>query len=162
MKTLEEKMTLGNLVFKKDYEGNDFPQLEITGHMEGKTHTYYLSPFRGYGFQVSGGPNGEGSFGRSEFLGLTNIVNDLSESVGKAVFYGMVLNAIHDHNRRYKENWYPNYDEQKKIDEFAEAAYKWVETLVQEPKQQTLFERMTQQFDERFSKKNKLKFKRNN
>jgi hypothetical protein len=127
---VETKMVLGEMVFK--FKGNEdkvmetFPQLEVTGEKYNKEHTYYLSPFRGYGFQVSGGPNGEGSFGTSEFVGLKNIVKGLDKNVAQAILYGMALNALHDHSRHYNESWYPSFEEKQKLDKFATASYDWV------------------------------------
>ena len=55
-----------------------FPQLRIPciivsddGERE---HNFFLSPFRGYCFQVSGGPNGEGSYASTPVIGLGNVV----------------------------------------------------------------------------------------
>ena len=56
---------------EKVYSANStMPQLKIIcGEDE-----YYLSPFRGYAFQVSNTINGVGSVGCSEVVGLGNIV----------------------------------------------------------------------------------------
>ena len=72
-KTKETNMvrnvSFGNLVMK----GNGFPCLEVK--IEGFEHTYYLSPFRGYKFQVSGTVDGSGDYGSTDAFGLGNIVN---------------------------------------------------------------------------------------
>jgi hypothetical protein len=55
---------LGQQIFK------EIPQLEVINN-EGRDtqNIYYLSPFRAYGFQVSGTDTGIGSYGVSEFIG---------------------------------------------------------------------------------------------
>ena len=53
-------------------DGSEMPQLKIVcGEGGGE---YYLSPFRGYAFQVSYTINGVGSAGSSEVVGLGNII----------------------------------------------------------------------------------------
>ena len=60
--------------------GSEMPQLKIVcGEDE-----YYLSPFRGYAFQVSNTINGVGSVGCSEVVGLGNIVKACDGYVGTA------------------------------------------------------------------------------
>ena len=62
----EIKMELGEVVMK-----NGFPTIQV--RPEGNTEWKYLSPFRGYAFQVSG-ENG-GDYGASQVIGLKNLVD---------------------------------------------------------------------------------------
>lgn len=149
-------LELGNMVFvfKDDKVMEKFPQLEVIAKGETKEHKYYLSPFRAYGFQVSGGPNGQGSYGVSQFVGLKNLVTSLDKSVAEAVFYDMALSALHDHSRG--TGWYPSFEEKQKIDKFTTASYEWVKSLIpaakQEVKKESVIERMTKQFEKNFKK----------
>jgi hypothetical protein len=153
-------LELGNMVyvFEEDTSMAKFPQLEVIDKGNTKEHTYYLSPFRAYGFQVSGGPNGEGSYGVSQFVGLKNLVTGLEKAVAEAVFYEMALSALHDHSRG--TGWYPSFEEKQKIDKFTTASYEWVKSLTgqKQPvkketvKKETVIERMTKQFEKNFKK----------
>ena len=67
------KLNIGDV---KNFEG--VPVLEL--HVEDyerkvKRNTIYLSPFRGYRFQVSGSLDGNGDYGSTEVVGLGNVLN---------------------------------------------------------------------------------------
>lgn len=55
---------------------NTMPQMKITvnDNISGRTRIGYLTPFRGYRFQVSGDMNGGGDYGSSEVVGLARIL----------------------------------------------------------------------------------------
>lgn len=60
-------------------DSSKMPQLKLMvtsdlGEDGTATRSYYLSPFRGYRFQVSGNADGECDYGSSEVIGLGNVV----------------------------------------------------------------------------------------
>ena len=56
------------------YTGENFPQMKIPCIVEGREHCFYLSPYRGYRFQVSGDERGSGSYAATPVIGLGNII----------------------------------------------------------------------------------------
>ena len=57
----------------------DYPEQVIDKVRYPKHHkAYWLSPFRLYKFQVSGGPNGEGDFGSSDVVNLHHVIETFS------------------------------------------------------------------------------------
>lgn len=60
------------------HTGENFPQLKIPCIVDGREHCYYLSPYRGYRFQISGDERGSGSYAATPVVGLGNIVLALS------------------------------------------------------------------------------------
>lgn len=131
------KMKLGNIVVKED----GVPQLEVRGTLE-KQHTYYASPFRGYGFQVSGNDKGVNDCGASEFVGLNTIVKAQEPVIAKALFRALLLNALMKHNRLYDEVWSPSFEETQKMDEFINACYTWVVSEIDRIREQKLMMRL--------------------
>lgn len=65
------KLNIGEV---KNFEG--VPVLELHVEDNGrKVNTVYLSPFRGYRFQVSGTLDGVGDYGSTEVVGLGNVLH---------------------------------------------------------------------------------------
>lgn len=126
MEKVNAKLSIGKTFFKH------IPQLELIVTDEQGTDTFYLSPFRAYGFQVSETDDGIGSAGQSEFLGLENIVRANSKTMAIRIFRALALNAIMDHNRYYENSYYPSFNEFKVFDQFIDASYDWVKSIVDE------------------------------
>lgn len=124
-------MKLGKEFFK------EIPQLEVIsqGRDEKENHTYYLSPFRAYGFQVSGTDDGIGSYGASEFIGLTNVVRQNSERIAKAIFRALAIDALTRHNRG-NQAWYTNFEEENTLINFVDTSYDWVKSIVDKENEQ--------------------------
>jgi hypothetical protein len=118
-----KKMQLGKEIFK------EIPQLEVIATGGEKAHTFYLSPFRAYGFQVSGTDDGQGSFGTSEFIGLQNIYRNNNERIAKAIFRAMAGNALTAHNQYYQKLWEPSFEEGKIFDTFIDSSYDWIKLI---------------------------------
>lgn len=132
------KMKIGKVFIK------NIPQLEIIAEREnGETSTFYLSPFRAYGFQVSETDDGQWSRGQSEFIGLEYIVRANEKAIAKAIFRAMAGNALTAHNQHYKEIWDPSFEEAARLEAFITDSYTWVRTLVKKQGkgiQKTFFE----------------------
>ena len=89
METIEvKKATWGEL---RMYE-NFMPVLEVK--VDDKV-VGYLSPFRGYRFQVSGTFEGEGDYGSSEVIGLKNAILKSTGTSDESLYYRSNCNA-HD------------------------------------------------------------------
>lgn len=74
---------------------SQMPTLEITCEEEGTpiTEAYYLQPFRGYRFQCSGSPDGDGDYGCSGILHLDQLkVLDYTQRT--TVLEAMAVQAI--------------------------------------------------------------------
>lgn len=67
------KIEIGNVI---DFEGVPVLELNVVD-FERKVNksTVYLSPFRGYRFQVSGTFDGHGDYGSTEVVGLGNVLH---------------------------------------------------------------------------------------
>ena len=79
------------------FTGGNFPQLKIPciEYEEGKQereHDYYLSPYRGYRFQVSGDERGGGSYAATPVVGLGNVVLALSNYKAPVSNYSIYAN----------------------------------------------------------------------
>lgn len=145
-------MKLGNIIRKEE---SGMPQLEIIGvtaRGEEKEHTYYLSPFRGYRFQVSENAHGEWDCGSSEVLGLGNIIlatksfegvasrNSVFASnhgykngnAAKEIFHAMIITALTDHARMYKEGLSLSMDDRRTIDGFVDECYEYLTKVVEQ------------------------------
>ena len=121
------KMKLGTIV--RNDESPEVPQLEVQeiGINGEVSNTYYLTPFRTYGFQVSKTITGINTMGRSEFVGLQNIVKNNDKWLTKEIMKAMIMEAIHDYNSRWNDqNWSPDYQETKTIFTFIDQSIKWV------------------------------------
>lgn len=124
MEKANAQMSLGEEIFK------EIPQLEVVVTDDKDSMKYYLTPFRAYGFQVSGTDDGQGSYGQSEFIGLQYIVRRNEKRIAIAIFRAMTLNALMDHNRHYEKQWYPNFEENQVLDKFINSSYDWVKAIV--------------------------------
>ena len=132
-RTEEIKITLGEMtiVTYSDREPG-IPTLEIKSvqqafdAVEEIPHTYYLTPFRGYGFQVSGTKEGEGAFGRSAFIGLEGITGKLGKAIEEELYSSLIENAIRKHAEIVDKTVYIGYNGALIINRFAEASHKWV------------------------------------
>ena len=129
---------LGNITF----EGrSDIPTVEI---MAGDKITGYLTPFRGYSFQVSGDKHGDGDYGASPVIAFyKDVLKGIPKSAALTLLSGQATMALVSH-RGYAENitntnkaepenpvqihkpsWaYPEYAE--KFTEFIEKSYEWI------------------------------------
>jgi hypothetical protein len=114
---------------------------------------YYLAPFRGYKFQVSGTLDGGGDYGSTEVVGLLNIYNALidvggcnapcrqSNVSGKhmvaEIYYCMAMTAILLHSQhglvaeRNEDNGLTNeikigYEDRRRLYKFIEECVEWV------------------------------------
>lgn len=129
-------MKLGKIV-QTDYRGNALegivkgvPQLEVHG-FKGKEneqeHTYYVSPFRGYGFQASETISGLWDAGTSEFTGLLELERKLDNNrMTERVFKSMIMECLHDHARRYDNGWSPSFEETNIIWDFTTECYEYI------------------------------------
>ena len=106
----EKTIIFGETVYAN---ASKMPQLEIKYTIYGDERVLYLSPFRGYSFQVSGSIEGSGSYGASSVVGLGNIVNIkpsahspangysafssniTSAEYGKEFMYGLAVTALY-------------------------------------------------------------------
>lgn len=81
------------------YEGHsNIPTIKITDGV----HTGYLSPFRGYSFQVSGTKDGDGDYGSSgiiKFKELYVAIND--KSMTFAIMKAAAVDAVAEWCRRF-------------------------------------------------------------
>lgn len=132
--TEEMKVTIGEL-FTKQYSDKEpgIPVLEIHSLRirgeEEKAHTYYLTPFRGYGFQVSGTKDGEGSFGRSAFIGLKEITGKLDKGIEYDIYRSFIDNAIYEHTKYVGIKLDIRYEDEQTLNAFAKASHEWVSTI---------------------------------
>lgn len=113
--------------------GHGIPVLKLA---EGK----FLSPFRGYSFQVSGDEEGHGDRGSSKVLGLGNVIqtklvrgqlnsslyasNLASDELPREIFRLMALDAIFQSNFR-KEDF--EYQDWWVFETFIDDCVTWVE-----------------------------------
>ena len=121
--TTKMEMTLGNNITEE--EGN-IPNLEINSQKNGQPHTHYLTPFRGYGFQVSETIDGRRSRGTTEFVGLEKLVKGLDEGTAISVMYSMIIEALFNHTRITDTTWNKTFQEDLTLNAFATQCYEWV------------------------------------
>ena len=74
----------------------NMPTLEISCEEEGTpiTETYYLQPFRGYRFQCSGSPEGDGDYGCSGILHLDQLKESLDYAQRTTILEAMATQAL--------------------------------------------------------------------
>lgn len=75
---------------------SNMPTLELTCEEEGTpiVETYYLQPFRGYRFQCSGSPEGDGAYGCSGILHFNQLKDALDYTQRTTVLEAMAVQAI--------------------------------------------------------------------
>lgn len=116
-----------------------FPQIELTTFVDGTEDVKrYLSPFRGYCFQVSMTTDGDCDCGTSVVIHLGSIINSsLSKRDCEEILKGLAFTAIIDYSKgpyassnRDIDIKIPNpisiSEESKFLEEFLEATYNWL------------------------------------
>ena len=127
-----------------------FPQLRIPcidiWTDEEVEHDYYLSPFRGYCFQISGNSNGEGSYASTPVIGLGNVIRACrgyhrtpsSSSIYASNFsslergiFDSLVNACIDKFEISSDNSFMEFSNTMKIlPEFIQASIDYISSLV--------------------------------
>ena len=62
------------IIFVNGMPQMKIPCIDIWAEDKVREHNYYLSPFRGYRFQISGDENGSGDYASTPVIGLGNII----------------------------------------------------------------------------------------
>ena len=127
-----------------------FPQLRIPcidiWKDEEVEHDYYLSPFRGYCFQISGDENGNGDYASTPVIGLGNVISACrayhrpasSSSIYSSNFYSLergifdsLVNACIDKFECSSENSFMEFRNTMSIlPEFIQASIDYISSLV--------------------------------
>lgn len=116
------------------------PTLEILNDIDNKK--YYIHPFMGYKFQVSGTAEGGGDYGSTEVVGLANIYDGLigeggsnsparqsnvsGEHMIAEVYFCMAMTAIAKHARYLNTNIKMNYEADEKLRVFIKDCVEYI------------------------------------